>query len=374
MPSQLQPRYPTLLPYDVRWQPEQVQACKELWELPDEETSKLMELRRRVADLSHSNLNGPFELVRFVLEHSCHGNIHTMEKRVRQCVEWRDRMELDTVLQTYAPLKVFLQFPFALIQGVDKEGDAVVVIRSGAGDPLSLLQRFGRDELLQGVFWGQELFLWGPWQREYIQKQGRRPKLVTAVIDLKGLNRRHYHPALMLIAQKMMTPMQLHYPHMPKKVLLVNTPGIFRFVWALFKPLVMHHLRMLMEVASEAETEQLLRQHMDLSILPEIMAPGVGKGRAIPGLNPKWEGGILSPSDDDWDRAPLLYGPDDDTTEKYDWSQSTASTSGSSSCYSSLSSTNTNTSPTNPVPVRSAKHLLKGAWTEGFENNRILIT
>jgi hypothetical protein len=143
----------------------------------------------------------------------------------------------------------------------------------------------------------------------------RVPEWQTSVIDLKGLSHRHYHPSLILMAHKLAHPLQLHYPYMVKKVLIINASAIFRFVWALFKPFVFPHLRALMEVAPEGEeTEQLLSEYIDLQVLPEIIVPGKGQGKPVPGLSPDWEAQLLPPPrDDDWERIPFVYGPSEKT-------------------------------------------------------------
>jgi len=350
--------------YEERWRPDQIQECVECWDLSKEDLAKLMELKDRVLDVHEHPLNGPHEMVRFVLDHASHGHLEIMEKRVRKCLEWREQNHLDHVLETYRLPKLAYHFPAAIMEGVDREGDVVVVIRQG--DPLGLLQRLGKEEVFQGVFWGIEFAIRGPWQHEWKRQHGKRPQMVTAAMDLKGLNRRHYHPSLIALAHKLAFPLQMHYPHLAKKVLLINAPRIFSVVWKIFKPFIMHHLRVLMEVATEAESEILLNQYMDLHVLPEALLPDKGCGRPVPGLDPHWEmiAALPPPSDDDWERLPLVYGPDYSfpKNKKHCSSSRTASTVDSSFDSGSYSTLERNSS-TLETPRVTATRLFQGTWT-----------
>jgi hypothetical protein len=166
--------YPFFIPcYEDRWSAAEIQDCVEFWDLSVEETRQLLELRDRLAT-SDNNVdsdslkqhwgNGPFELVRFVREHTCHKNVDIMERRVKQCVEWRHENQLDTILETYAPPKLALQFPAAIMQGADRAGDVVIVIRQG--DTLGLLHRYGKEELIKAIYWAGEFAIRGPWQND----------------------------------------------------------------------------------------------------------------------------------------------------------------------------------------------------------------
>ena len=337
-----------------------------MWTLSQEEERKLLQLKERLIDLKDYWANGPFELVRFVLEHSCHGNVDTMEHRVRRCVHWRLQHQVDVILETFAPTILAYQFPAAIMKGLDRDGGGVVVIRQG--DPLGLLHRFGIDEVLRSLFWGLEFAIRGPWQQQLSQ----RPKMVTAIIDLKGLNHRHYHPSLIAIVQRMGFALQLHYPHIAKKVLVVNAPGIFRIVWSILKPFVMPHLRMLMEVASEAETEELLNKYVDLSVLPDVLAPGKGRGKPVRGLNPNRDMLFLPPKQsDDWNRIPLVYGTDEN--ECIPEEPTAVSLTGSMS--SSLASEGLLLKANNRHQLRtSVRPLCKGMWLENMTTHTITIT
>ena len=352
--------------YEERWSSEQLQECIELFHLTETQLSHLMELKERIATNSIMGRNawgnGPFELTRFVLEHTCHANVDTMEQRVKKCVAWRTQHNLDTILETYTPPMPIYQFPAGILQGTDHEDDVVVVVRMG--DPLGMLHRFGRDELVQSLFWANEFTIRGPWQLDYYNDNfQQRPKRATAVVDLKGLNRRHYHPSLILLVSQLGHSLQLHYPYLIKKVLIINAPSIFRVVWAIFKPFVFEHLRALMEIASTEEaSEALVKAHMDLAVLPEVLFPGQAHGKAVRGIHPNWECLLLPPeTPSDWDRPQLVYG----NSKRILKGQETALTASmrSSDCTPSENSNQIGKSNESlPINNKSTLVLMKGSW------------
>ena len=79
---------------------------------------------------------------------------------------------------------------------------------------------------------------------------------------------------------------------------------------SLFKHFIDHHVKDLIEIATEKETEEMLARYMDLSILPKEVVPGKGQGRAVQGYETIWEGGnIPPPGKDDWKRRSPVLGP-----------------------------------------------------------------
>ena len=293
--------------HQERWAPDQVDECYELWNLTVEEKEKLLQLRDRIEDID-SWKNDPFEVVRFLKEFKF--DLKTTEQKFRASIQWRLENNADAILEDYQPPAHFNYFPMAVIDGADYDGDPVYIERSGVADSLALLKRFGRDEMIQQAIWGRELMSRGPWQNDWPHHNGR-VRNFTAILDLKGLNRSHLSPSLVPVGQEVTRLVQDNYPGSGKKILIIRAPYFFRFVWSIFKHFVDPHVKDLMEIATDKETEEVLAKYMDLRILPKEIVPGKGQGRAIRGYDPVWEGGPLPPSGkDDWKRRAPVFGPD----------------------------------------------------------------
>lgn len=293
--------------YDDLWHPRQVQECVNMWELTEDETNKLMQFKESVADVDHW-MNSPFDLVRFLKTPLCQGNVKTMEKRFRRCIQWRLEHHVDTILQDYLPPLLYNYSPFAVMEGCDKEGDNVLVGRIGGSDNLGLLHRFGREEAIQTFLWYYELQTRGPWQKD----RKERPKMFLVVHDLKGLDWSQLHPSLVSLSQELIHLEQTLHPHWAKKALIVNCPPIISVFWSIFKHIIPQHVREMIEFATEAHTEEVVSKFVDVCVLPKEVLPGLGKGTAVRDYEPVWEGGMLPPpSDDDRKRrSPIIIDGD----------------------------------------------------------------
>ncbi|CAB9518344.1 Phosphatidylinositol/phosphatidylcholine transfer protein [Seminavis robusta] len=290
-------------PYEERWSLEQVDECVQLWKLSFEQTDKLLEFKTRVADIDHWK-NDPFEVVRFLVEFKF--DLKTTERKFRASIQWRIDNGADTILEDYTPPALYNYFPLGVLEGADRDNDPIYIERSGAADTLALLHRFGKDEMIKQAIWAKELMTRGPWQQE--QWRHGRVKYFTTILDLKGLNRHHMNPSLVPVGQAVTRLVQDNYPGFGKKILVVRAPYIFRFVWNIFKHFVDPNVKELIEIATEKETEEILEQYMDLSVLPKEIAPSKGQGTSVQGYETIWEGGPLPPtSKDDWNRRAPVF-------------------------------------------------------------------
>ena len=288
--------------YQARWSPDLVNECVELWNLSAEERGALLLLKDKIRDVSHWK-NDPFEVVRFLKEFRFH--LGTTEEKFRSMIRWRLEHDADRKLEDYHPPILFNYFPSAVMAGTDYDGDPVYIERTGAGDTLGLLKRYGKEEMIQQAIWNCELRSRGPWQKDF----PTRVRHFTCIVDLKGLNRSHMSPSLVPVGQQVTRLLQDNYAGIGKNILVVRAPYIFRFVWNIFKHFIDPHVKDLIEIATEKETEELLAKHMDVSIMPEEIVPGKGRGKAVSGYEPVWEGGPLPPpAKNDWERRSPLAG------------------------------------------------------------------
>ena len=156
-----------------------------------------------------------FEIIRFLKEFQF--DLQESETKFRQSIQWRLENNADNILEEYTPPALYNYFPLAVLEGADRDGDPIYIERSGAADTLGLLQRFGRDEMIQQAIWGKELMIRGPWQEAWSKNnQNGRVKQFTTILDLKGLNRHHLNPTLVPVGQAVTRLVQDNYPGIGK--------------------------------------------------------------------------------------------------------------------------------------------------------------
>lgn len=289
---------PRDLSLEERWSPERVKAVNELWNLNNEQQAKLLELKRRLADIDHWK-NDAYEVIRFLLEKR--GSVDRAEALFRRVYEWRMENNIDTILDDYQISPLFNYFPIATLQGVDHDGDPIHLERPGAADCLNLFHRLGPNEVYQMAVYMREMDTDpqnSSWHASYLEQSGRPVKYFTIVIDLDGLSRNHMRPAMMAVLGRVLLMSQDHYPHFAKKILLLRAPRIFKLVWSIAQHFVHESVKKLISFSTQQDYLEVIDQHMDRSVMPACICPVEGRGRAIVGFeNVKLEGGQLPPSD-----------------------------------------------------------------------------
>jgi CRAL/TRIO domain len=244
------------------WSPANVQACAALWNLTDDQMSKLRQVQTLLCENNNNNKNhkkdkdnqkrkkndngdahdnvdsiathwknDPFEVVRFC--NDFHFNVDLVHSKFCKMIAWRQEHKVDSILQDYSPPPLFRYFPFGVLADLDHDGDPIYIERTGMADTLGLLKRYGKEEMIQQAIWVRELMTRGPWleQEEKDGEQQQQPsspptssqprkkrkfKYFTVILDMKGLNRHHLHPSLIPVGQHVTRLVQDNYAGLGK--------------------------------------------------------------------------------------------------------------------------------------------------------------
>ena len=105
---------------EKRWGQENLQYIRKLWSLNDEEYNQLLLMKEKLKDIDHWK-NNPYEVIRFLS--GPQGFVQT-ESIFRTMVEWRVANAVDSVLDTYKPPQILLDYlPSAILAGRDRDGE-----------------------------------------------------------------------------------------------------------------------------------------------------------------------------------------------------------------------------------------------------------
>ena len=276
------------------------------WKLSEKQRDTLVALGERLKDIHHEK-NQPDQVIRFILARP--RSIDAAEKMFRNMIQWRLDNKVDTILQDYTPPRLIREYmPGAVIEGYDKDGDPIYVERIGSADSPEMVRRFGEEHLVKHAIWIRELASKGDWVKDYERTQQRPVRQLLIIEDLKGLNTGHLDRHLLKAFEQITRLDQDNYPEFAKKICNVNAPFVLRVAWSLVKHFFDHNVAEKMVFASHNHTVDVLSKYIDdLSILPKEVVP-MGTGKAVPGLNPYFEGGPLPPigspeAAEDFDRS-----------------------------------------------------------------------
>ena len=196
-----------------RWSEKNLDYIRQLWSLNDEQYNQLTLLKDKLADIDHWK-NNPYEATRFVMGPQ---GFDRAEELFRAMIKWRIENDIDTIMETYEPPKLLLNYlPSAILAGYDREGDPIYLERGGVMDGHGLLNRYGREKLMKHIIWSRERASRGRWIKDYERKMGRPPTRLTIVYDLQGLNSRHLKPGVLPFLNESMRVTQQRYNGLAK--------------------------------------------------------------------------------------------------------------------------------------------------------------
>lgn len=219
------------------WSEANFSEVVKIWKFDDEAKTKLKSLGQSLSDVDHFK-NDPFEVVRFLVEFEM--DTQKSEEMFRKMVDWRREKNMDTFMERYTPPEVLFYSPMFMIDGLDREGDPVMVQRHGKLDAIGVYNRIGPDAMLEGAIFLGELISTRrngypeeyKWQENYYEPlAGRRFTQFTVILDLDGLSAKHIRPTLLGLLKENARVSQDMFPGLSKRALVIRAPKIFRMAW-----------------------------------------------------------------------------------------------------------------------------------------------
>ena len=219
------------------WSEANFSEVVKIWKFDEEAKTKLKSLGQSLSDVDHFK-NDPFEVVRFLVEFEM--DTQKSEEMFRNMVEWRREKNMDTFMERYKPPEVLFYSPMFMIEGLDREGDPVMVQRHGRLDAMGVYNRIGPDAMLEGAIFLGELISTRhngypeeyKWQENYYEPlAGRRFTQFTVILDLDGLSAKHIRPTLLGLLKENARVSQDMFPGLSKRALVIRAPKIFRMAW-----------------------------------------------------------------------------------------------------------------------------------------------
>ena len=275
------------------WSQQNLQELTQLWKLSQEDVHKLLQVKDRLKDIQH-DWNEPQVVLAFMKGPDRY-NVKQTEKAMRKLVQWRQKHNVDALLNNnyYKPNPLLLDYlPIAFLKGYDKDGDPIYIERGGAIDVHGLLKRFSREELDTHATWLREVQSSGQWIDEYERRQNRKMREITVIYDLEGLNRQHLHPRVINFFKHYMDTTEKYYPGPIKRVIVIRAPAMFRTIWNAIKGIFSKEFRESMILTEPNQHLQVLSQYLDINILPPCINPN-GAGTTATGMPDRMEGGKI---------------------------------------------------------------------------------
>jgi len=215
------------------------------------------------------------------------------EQKIRKTIQWRLDHRIDDLLdpQLYQPPAEFMlgYLPAAVLEGCDKEGDPVFVMRPGRSNTKPLIQKYGMEACGEIMRWVQEMIAFGPWRDEWQRQHGRPIQRLLHIEDVLNLNKIFHKKGFQLWVENCKNA-AMHYPETFKRSVFVGTPPIVVKLYHAVKYMFKKEDREKCVFASPARYTESMAEHVDLELLPSTWDKG-GRGRAVDGFPYGFDGG-----------------------------------------------------------------------------------
>ncbi|XP_045490772.1 protein real-time [Pieris rapae] len=210
-----------------------------LGELTPIQESRLMQLRKWIADLQKGKVPSDTTLLRFLRARDF--NVEKAREMLSQSLLWRKKHQVDKILSEYETPDVVKQYFPGGWHHHDKDGRPLYVLRLGQMDVKGLLKSIGEDGLLKLTLHVCEEGL--KLLEEATRSSEHAVHSWCLLVDLDGLNMRHlWRPGVRALL-RIIQIVEANYPETMGRVLIVRAPRVFPILWTIVSTFIDENTR-----------------------------------------------------------------------------------------------------------------------------------
>ena len=175
-------------------------------------------------------------LVQFVRGYSYRDDWHDATGAyLGACLAWRKGHAADSVLLAPPPAghELFEECLRSGVIGEDREGRPVVIDCIGRIPAAKLVANFDEAAYMRHQIYNREALRL--YSSANSRKRGKRIYKAVGVLDLAGLSLAHSDPKILSLLRAQNSAFGYNYPESVQGMIIVNTPWVFRSIWAIVK-------------------------------------------------------------------------------------------------------------------------------------------
>ncbi|XP_031731110.1 SEC14-like protein 2 isoform X2 [Anarrhichthys ocellatus] len=235
-------------------------------ELSPKQAETLTEFRERIQDvLPDLPAQHDHYLLRWLRARSF--NVQKAEVMIRKHLEFRRKMNVDSIISDWKPPEVIEQYVSGGMCGFDREGSPIWYDVIGPLDPKGLLLSATKQDFIKSKIRHTEML-----QREcrrQSEKLGQNIEAISLIYDCEGLGLKHiWKPAIETYGE-ILTMFEENYPEGLKRVFLIKAPKMFPMAYNLIKHFLCEETRRKIIVLG-SNWQEVLRKHIDPEQLPVV--------------------------------------------------------------------------------------------------------
>ncbi|XP_052753438.1 protein real-time isoform X2 [Galleria mellonella] len=210
-----------------------------LGELTPMQESRLLQLRKLIADLQKGKVPSDTTLLRFLRARDF--NVEKAREMLSQSLLWRKKHQVDRILSEYETPDVVKQYFPGGWHHHDKDGRPLYILRLGQMDVKGLLKSVGEDGLLKLTLHVCEEGL--KLLEEATRSSEHAVHSWCLLVDLDGLNMRHlWRPGVRALL-RIIQIVEANYPETMGRVLIVRAPRVFPILWTIVSTFIDENTR-----------------------------------------------------------------------------------------------------------------------------------
>ncbi|XP_068633435.1 protein real-time [Battus philenor] len=210
-----------------------------LGELSPMQESRLLQLRKWIAELQKGKVPSDTTLLRFLRARDF--SVEKAREMLSQSLLWRKKHQVDRLLSEYETPDVVKQYFPGGWHHHDKDGRPLYILRLGQMDVKGLLKSIGEDGLLKLTLHVCEEGL--KLLEEATRSSEHAVQSWCLLVDLDGLNMRHlWRPGVRALL-RIIQIVEANYPETMGRVLIVRAPRVFPILWTIVSTFIDENTR-----------------------------------------------------------------------------------------------------------------------------------
>ncbi|XP_017344731.2 SEC14-like protein 2 isoform X1 [Ictalurus punctatus] len=194
-------------------------------------------------------------------------NVLKAEAMLRKHLEFRKRLQVDSILEDWKPPEVIEHYVSGGMCGYDREGSPVWYDIIGPLDPKGLLMSATKQDYIKTKIRDCELL-----RRECLRQSERLGKTVesiTLIYDCEDLGLKHIWKPAVEAYGEILTMFEENYPEGLKRILLIKAPKIFPIAYNLIKPFLCEETRQKIVIIG-SNWKEVLQKYIASDQLPVV--------------------------------------------------------------------------------------------------------
>ncbi|XP_037126173.1 SEC14-like protein 2 [Syngnathus acus] len=237
-----------------------------LGDLSPKQVEALRQFRERIQDvLAQLPAQHDHFLLRWLRARNF--NVQKSEAMLRKHIEFRKRMEVDSIISDWRPPEVIEKYLSGGMCGYDRDGSPVWYDVIGPMDPKGLFLSASKQDFIRSKIRDCEML-----QRECLaqsRKLGKTVESITMIYDMEGLGLKHlWKPAIQTYGE-ILQMFEDNYPEGLKKLFVIKAPKLFPVAYNLVKHFLSEITRQKIFILG-ADWQQVLLGHIDAEQLPVV--------------------------------------------------------------------------------------------------------